>query len=373
MVVPEVVPFRWGVMGAGEAARNFVVGLRSAANTEVAAVASRSSDRAAAFVQKLHLRCAIDHYAGMVEQPVDAIYLATPPSTHRDLALMCLRADKPVLVEKPFALDAEQAQQIADTARARSVFCMEAMWTRFLPLMRRVRRMVDAGELGTVVTIAGSFGTAGTDPGSLVWNPSLGGGALLDRGVYPLSLVTQLLGRPADVCADAVIGSSGVDEDVACVLKYDTGALAVLHASLRARLSNDLLIVGSAGRVHVRAPIYRPTAGTAHIGATRSSSARSPMVSALKERGWAHALRQRALRVAPERFSGRTTMLWEPYQGNGYHYQATELMRCVVEGRTESAVMPLSESVSVMETADRIRAGWTARPPGPDHRAPAPI
>lgn len=352
-------PFRWGVMGTGRAARNFVVGLRSAAGAEVSVVGSRSRDRGAEFAQRLRLHCAVDDYAGTVERPLDAIYIATPPSTHRDLALMCLHARRAALVEKPFGVDAQQAGEIADAARSGSVFCMEAMWTRFLPLLRRVRRMVDAGSLGPMVSITASFGTPETNPVDPVWSPSLGGGALLDRGVYPLSLATQVLGRPAHVSAEAAIGRSGVDEDVACIMRYDAGALVVFQASLRGRLQNDLLMVGSRGRVHISPPIYRPSVAAAQWTPSRPSSPRAGSLSKLTEHGWAHALGQRVGRIIPVGAAFGATTLWEPYRGNGYHYQAMELMRCVREGSAESAVMPLSESVLVMETADRIRASWS--------------
>ncbi len=294
-----------------------------------------------------------------MERPVDAVYIATPPSTHRDLALMCLRAGRPVLVEKPFAVDAEQARQIADAARSGSVFCMEAMWTRFLPLVRRVRRMTEAGAFGTILSITASFGGPGTDPLDTVWDPSLGGGALLDRGVYPLSLAVQVLGRPAHISAEAIIGRSGVDEDVACIMRYDGGALVAFQASLRARLQNDLLMVGSSGRVHVSAPIYRPSVAAVQRSPSRPASPRAGRLSRLTEHGWAHALRQRVGRFAPATAASGGRTLWEPYQGNGYQYQAVEVMRCVREGRAESDVMPLSESVLVMETADRVRADWS--------------
>jgi predicted dehydrogenase len=354
-------------MGTGRAARNFVVGLRRAAGAEVLVVGSRSRDRGADFAERLRLRCAVDDHAGVVERPVDAIYIATPPSTHRDFALMCLRARKAVLVEKPFGVDAEQAREIADAARSTSVFCMEAMWTRFLPLLRRVRRMVDAGSLGAIVSVTASFGTPETNPVDPIWNPSLGGGALLDRGVYPLSLATQLLGRPAHVSAEAAVSRSGVDEDVACVMRYDGGALVVFQASLRGRLHNDLLMIGSRGRVQIGPPIYRPSVATAQWIPSRPSSPRAGSRSRLTEHGWAHAVRQRVGRIVPVGAPFGVTTLWEPYQGNGYHYQAVELMRCVREGRAESAVMPLSESVLVMETADRIRASWS-RLTGPAKR-----
>jgi predicted dehydrogenase len=346
-------------MGTGRAARSFVVGLRSAAGAEVTVVGSRSRDRGGEFARQLRLHCAVDDYAGVLERPVDAIYIATPPSTHRDLAVMCLRAGRAVLVEKPFAVDAEQAAQITDAARSGPVFCMEAMWTRFLPLLRRVQAMTEAGSFGTILSITASFGKPPTSPSGTVWDPSLGGGALLDRGVYPLSLAVQVLGRPAHVSAEAIIGRSGVDEDVAGILRYDGGALVVIQASLRVALQNDLLMVGSTGRVHVGAPIYRPSVAAVRRTRTRPRPVRAGRLSGLTEHGWAHALSQRVGRFAPARSLSGVRTLWEPYQGNGYQYQVVEVMRCVREGRAESEVMPLSDSVLVMETADRIRAGWS--------------
>lgn len=197
----RVKKFQWGILGSGLVARKFALGLRTANDARVLLVASRSATKATELAQWLGIPHVSDSYeAAANDTRVDAFYLATPPSTHREIALPCLNAGKPVLVEKPFAQNATQAREIVEAAKAQSVFCMEGMWTRFLPLLRRVKQMVDEGTIGDVRMIAGSFCAAESrHPGNKLFSSASGGGALLDRGVYPISLAFHLLGRPDEI------------------------------------------------------------------------------------------------------------------------------------------------------------------------------
>lgn len=294
---------------------------------------------------------------------VDAFYLATPPSTHRDIALLCLNAGKPVLVEKPFALNAAQARDIVATAKAQSVFCMEGMWTRFLPLMRRVKRMIDEGAIGDVRMIAGSFGTAeGRRPDNILFNPSLGGGALLDRGVYPISLAFHLLGKPDKISSEAIIGETGVDEDVAAIFRYDQGHLALVNASLRTQSSNDCVIMGTRAQIRIHAPIYRPFRMTVTpIHELERAGARRSRTESIRENHWLHSAYQRFGRFASALVDRNATQYAEYYAGNGYHHEAEEVMACVRDGRLESAIMPLDESIAIIEAMDKMRSQWTSR------------
>jgi predicted dehydrogenase len=370
MVDPEtrVKTFRWGILGTGLAARKFVLGLRAAQAARVVVVGSRSQEKALEFARGFGIpRAHASYERAVCDGDVDAFYVATPASLHREHALLCLNAGKPVLVEKPFAVTAAQARDVVDAARARSLFCMEGMWTRFLPLVRRARSMLDAGAVGDVRLLTGSFGIAErVDAQSGLFDPDLGGGALLDRGVYLISLALHFLGPAGEILSDAVIGGTGVDEDVAVTLRHRRGGLAVLHASLRTQCSNDLVIMGTRAQIRLQAPIYRPFRMTLTpvVARARDVSIR-PGSEALRESRWIHGALQRLSRIATPLRNRHAKELLEPYGGNGYHHEADEVMRCVSEGRIESTVMPLTESLQVMETVDAIRAQWArTAPPG---------
>lgn len=355
--------FRWGILGSGFAARKFVLGLRAAKDADVLLVASRSAAKAKAFAQELGIPRASGSYEEAANDGrVDAYYLATPPVTHREFALLCLNAGKPVLVEKPFALNAAQARDIVETARARSVFCMEGMWTRFLPLVRRVKRMVDEGVIGDVRVFTGSFCTAAARrPDNNLFSPALGGGAILDRGVYPISLAFHFLGKPDGVSSEAIIGETGVDEDVAAILRYDQGRLALINASLRTQSANECVIMGTRAQIRIHAPIYRPFRMTVtRINEPEGAEARRSRSESIRESHWVHRAYQRLGRFASALLDRNAIQHAEYYAGNGYHHQAEEVMACVRDGRLESAIMPLAESLDIMEAMDKMRSQWTA-------------
>ncbi|HEY0240305.1 MAG TPA: Gfo/Idh/MocA family oxidoreductase [Friedmanniella sp.] len=376
--------FRFAVLGTGRGARAFALGLRASERVEVGAVGSRSTERAGAFAASLGLDCPVGDHRQALEQPVDAVYIATPPSTHHALALQSLRAGRPVLVEKPFTTDAAQAREVVAEADRLGLFCMEALWTRFLPLVREVDTLLAGGAIGEVLSVTGSFGSDRADAAHLR-DPALGGGALLDRGVYPLSFVIRTLGRPVSVAAEVVTGPSGVDEECAAVLRHGRGGLSTVHASFRGELANDVRYVGSQGSLWVRGPVYRPVSASlskAHASgaaaaeptaAAPGSGLRSGLTSSITDAPWAHGLRQVAGLVLPRAARTRSLPLVRPYRGNGYHYQAEEVERCVRLGLRESPVMPTDESVAVLETVDLIRAaaGADQTPAAPD-AAPRP-
>ncbi|SEQ02172.1 Gfo/Idh/MocA family protein [Microlunatus flavus] len=362
--------FRFAVLGTGSVARAFALGLRASDHVEVGAVGSRTPARAQEFVDALGLGCLATDHAGVLGSDVDAVYIATPPSTHRDLALAALAAGKPVLVEKPFATDAALAREVVEAARSAGLFCMEALWTRFLPLVREVDALLAQGAIGDVTGVTGSFGNADVVAPHLL-DPALGGGALLDRGVYPLSFVVRALGRPESVSAQAVLGPTGVDEETAAVLRHPGGGLSTVHASLRGELGNDLRYTGTRGSLWVRGPAYRPASAVLVRGGERTAvePAGAPAADGVAGAGpldsrWAHGLRQ-VVGLLPPAVRARTVPLVRRYAGNGYHYQAEEVARCVRLGLLESPVMPVDESLAVMETVDQIRAAAGHRPDRP--------
>jgi predicted dehydrogenase len=357
--------FRWGILGTGFVAKKFLLGLRATGGARVVAVGSRTKDGARVFAEGLGVPNAHGSYEEAVrDREVDAFFVATPPFRHREDAELCLRAGKPVLVEKPFALSAEEAGQVVATARECGVFCMEAMWTRFVPAVRRAKSLVQGGALGEVRLLQGSFASRMRfEPDSHHFRADMGGGALLDRGVYLVSLAHHLLGRPVSVSSQAFMGESGVDEQVAAVLRYDGGALALLSAGIGTEADNDCTVMGTRARLRIHAPVYRPYRLTVStVG--EQSAASTPGISraeALKESGLLHAVHQRAegLRSLASRVRGGTTRHWACYAGNGYHYEAEEVARCVRSGRLESEIMPLSETLAVLETMDGIRRAWS--------------
>lgn len=348
--------FRWGILGSGHAARKFVLGLRYAESATAVVVASRTVANARDLADRLSIPAVATGYdEAIADYDVDAFYVATPPAEHCALAMACIEAGKPVLVEKPLAADRTAAEQIVRAAHRRSVFCMEAMWTRFLPLTRRVHRMVAEGDIGEVMLVTGSFGR----PASPASDPTLfGGGALLHRGIYPLSLATDLLGSPELVRSQAVL-ADGIDTDSVVVARHPSGAISVSTASLLTRASNDLVIQGTRGRIHVLAPIYRPSRMTLTGPGPHPRRATPARLEGLREGSLLHGAQQRlgGLRalLARERHPVRAN-----YHGNGYHYEADEVARCVRAGRTESAVMPLAQSVQIAEVLTQARRQWAS-------------
>lgn len=354
--------FRWGIIGTGPVARRFVLGLRQLEEAIPVVVASRSRANAERFSADFSIPNVAASYRDAVDlDQVDAFYVATPPSEHREHALLCINAKKPVLVEKPFSIDAQAAKEIIDAARTRSVFCMEAMWTRFLPLVQHLKKIVSAGEIGECRVFTGRFcAPEAPDPSKNVFNKNLGGGALLDRGVYPLSLACHLMGRPESVRSEAVYGETGVDDDSAMIVRHERGGLSIVHASLRSQCPNDCLIMGDRGSIQVHAPIFRPFKMTiSKIEDATRSCAGSAQRGILTQGRFFHSLYHNSLELIANAFqrNGSQTITM-PYRGNGYHYEAEEVMRCVRAGKIESEVMPLSESLSIVEAMDQARSQW---------------
>ncbi len=318
----------WGILGTGSIARKFVTGLAALPDARPAAVGSRAQKTADAFGREFDIPRRHPSYDALAEDPeVDVIYVATPHSLHRENTLLCLDAGKAVLCEKPFAVNADQADEMAAAARRAGRFLMEAMWTRFLPATGVLLELLAERAVGEVRMITADFGfRAGLDPAGRLFDPALAGGALLDVGVYPVSLASMVFGGPPDrVAGLADLGQTGVDEQNGMVLGYDGGRLAVLCSAIRTRTAHELHVYGTEGRIRVP--------------------------------DWWHADHLIVIRGDGEE------RIDAPIEGNGYHYQAAEVMSCLADGRTESDRMPLDETVGVMRTLDRIREQWGLRYP----------
>jgi predicted dehydrogenase len=313
--------FRWGILGTGSIARKFAAGVAAVADLELAAVGSRTQAAADRFAGEFAIDRRHASYAALAADPaVDAIYIATPHSYHMENTLLCLDHGKPVLVEKPFAINAVQGERMVETARAKGVFLMEAMWTRYLPIMVEVRRLVDEGAIGQLRMVQADFGfRAGFNPAHRLFDPALGGGGLLDVGIYPISLAYMLLGRPEQVTALAELGQTGVDEQLATVFRYRGGELALLSTAITTNTPHEATILGTTGWIRIHSPWWVGTALTLH-------RAGEP----------------------PQR-------LERPFVGNGYSHEAMEVAACVRAGKLESAIMPLDESLAILHTMDVIR------------------
>jgi predicted dehydrogenase len=319
-----VNPLRFGIIGTGHMADTFAAELRTLENFGIvaAAVASRRRATAEAFAARHEIERAFGSYAELAADPsIDVAYIATPHSFHEAHTLLCLQSGKHVLCEKPFAINAAQADRMIGCARTHGKFLMEAMWTRFLPAMTALREQIARGALGRIQLIVGGGAfVPSPQPDQYLLQPLLGGGALLDAGVYFISIVTALVGSALRVRATGIIGPSGVDEQDVWLTEHANGAQAVCYVSLRTRRAPDLEIMGKRGRILVHAPVFCPTQLTLS---------------------------------RPDRTD---EIQHYPIEDSGYRYQALEVLRCVRLGLSESPHLPLAETRVVMATMDEIRA-----------------
>jgi predicted dehydrogenase len=266
----------------------------------------------------------------LAEDPdVDVIYVATPNPLHREHCLLCLASGKPVLCEKPFALNAVQARDMVRAAREKKLFLMEAMWSRFFPIMGKVRALVNEGAIGEVqLLVADLCIHFDFDPSDRRYAPDLGGGALLDLGVYPLSFASMIMGSPSRIATMAHLGETGVDEQLGIVLGYEHGQVSTLYSSIRVDSPVEVVLLGTRGQIRIHPWWIRPETVTLSVAG------------------------QEATRIEV------------PFAGNGYQFEAAEVMACLRAGKLESDLMPLDETLSIMETMDDIRAQWGLRYPG---------
>jgi predicted dehydrogenase len=326
--------FNWGILGLGRIAHKFAADLALLPNARLHAAAARDMPRARAFADQYGVPHAYGAYEDLAACPeLDVVYIATPHVGHCENTLFCLENGLPVLCEKPFAMNAAQAERMVAKAREKNIFLMEAIWTRFLPPLREALRIIESGELGRVLSVKADFGfPAPFDPQSRLFNAELGGGALLDIGIYPAFLARLLLGNPSGIRALARIGPTGVDEECGATLSFADGGMAHLHASIRFRTKTEAFIYGEKGTINLHTRWHEPTAMTLLLE---------------KER--------------PRHFTFE-------YRGAGYHAEAEEVMRCLEAGETESASLPLSFSLDLMRLLDDIRGEAGIRYPADARR-----
>ena len=310
---------QWGIVGTGNIASSFARDLQLLPDAKTVAVGSRSIDAATDFGDRFGIARRYASYQELVADPaVDVVYVATPQSTHHAVARMALEAGKAVLVEKAFTLNAIEAAELVSLAAERNLFLMEAMWTRFLPHMVRIRELLRSGVCGEIRSVVADHGQSFPFAAEhRMFNPALGGGALLDLGVYPVSFASMILGAPDRIIAIGDLTSTGVDAQTSMLLHHPDGAHAVLTTTLGARTENRAGVTGTKARLEVHDTFYAPTS---------FSLTRGP---------------------------GVTEEYREPRIGHGLRYQAIEVARCLREGVTQSPLMPLAETVSIMDEVRR--------------------
>lgn len=306
---------KWGIIGSGKIAGRFASDLQLLAEAELTGVFSRSADKLEAFSSTFNTR-AFTSLEDLLQSDVDIIYVATPHSSHFEHATAALRAGKAVLCEKPFALNLRESEEIFSLARASGVFIMEAMWTRFFPVIQECLDIVREGKIGKVVKIETSFGYAAPyDPQSRIFNPELGGGSLLDVGVYTIAFTHMFLGeKPSSIASSAVISKSGVDETTSWIMKFPSGASAFGKSSVVQILENESRIIGTDGEIRI--PKF-----------------------------W-----------HPNEYSLNGVVKESNFPGMGFQFEAEEVMRCFRQNSLESALWGPKDTLAVMGQMDKIRA-----------------
>jgi predicted dehydrogenase len=316
-----IVTIRWGVLGTGYIASAFAGDLPLVPGAELVAVGSRRADTAEAFAQRHGFARAHGSWAALAADPgVDVVYVATPHAFHYDAALACLAGGKAVLCEKPMTLDLVSAARLVQEARTRRLFLMEAMWMRCNPAILALARTVADGAIGEVTAVHADFGLQGPfEAAHRLRDPALGGGALLDLGVYPINLAHLILGAPAAVRSWAHLTPEGIDQNTGVLLGYGSGAVAALTCGINGATRNAAAITGTAGRIDLPPAFYAPRTFTL----TRTGA--------------------------------EPDVVDFPFDGRGYQFEAAEVQRCLSAGRTESPLMPQDTTLEIMNLLDTVR------------------
>ena len=313
--------FNWGIIGLGKIAGKFAEDLQAIPGAKLYAVASRSIKNANEFGERFNVPHRYGAYAEIFKNKnIDAVYIATPHVYHCENTIMCLEHQVPVLCEKPFAMNSEQVRRMVSLARFQKTFLMEALWTRFLPTTLQVLKWIKANKIGKINGLKADFGfQAAYDPKSRLFNPDLGGGSLLDVGIYPVFLSLLVLGKPRQIKAMASLSKSGIDEACAMILKYDKNKMAILDSSIVSDTETTATIFGEKGNIKINSRWHEPTSLTLTMKGKK-----------------------------PKDF-------FFDFQSRGYHYEALEVMNCLKKGKIESDLLPHDFSLDLMEMLDEIR------------------
>ena len=311
----------WGIIAPGRIAHKFAHDLQLVENARLHAVASRSWQRANDFAREYHVPHAFGSYEALLSCPdLDVVYVASPHSEHCAHALLCLEHGIPVLCEKPLAMNSAQVRQMIAAAQANDVFFMEAIWTRFIPLFEETKRMVAEGLIGGIQMLRADFGfRAEYPPEHRLFNVELGGGALLDVGIYPIFFALSFLGKPDEVQASAVFGKTGADDSCAMLFKYNNGSLAILDASLQVKTDTEAFLYGEKGTIQLHSRFHHPE------------------------------------ELSVSFYDKPSESMGMKYTGHGYSHEIVEVMECLKNGKKESEKLPLSFSLELMEVLDWVR------------------
>ena len=322
-------PLRWGILGAGSIAKRFSDDVKKLGDHKLVAVGSREQAKADEFSDKYDIPNRHAGYEALVNDPeVDVVYVATPHNFHREHTLLALNAGKATLTEKPFTINRREAEDIVSAARQKNLFLMEGMWSRCFPIMGKVRELLKEGAIGEARMLYCDFGfRSGFNPKGRLFDPALGGGGLMDVGVYTVSLASMVFGKPSRATGMATLGETGVDEQAAMLLGYDGGQISVLSTAVRTNTPQEITILGTDGRIRVHSPWWRPSAVTV------SRSGKDPETIEI------------------------------PFEGGGFQFEAMHVADCLRAGKKESDLMPLDESLQIMQTLDDLRAQFGVKYP----------
>jgi predicted dehydrogenase len=314
--------YNWAILGCGKIARKFASDLKTLPNARLYAAASRSIDNAKAFASELGFEKAYGSYEEMVNDPeVDAVYIASPHSHHFEHALLCLNHHKAVLCEKAFAINSKEVTQMIEASQRNNTFLMEAFWTIFQPSYQKVMEIIRSGELGAVKMVRSDFAfNADYNPEKRLYNVELGGGSLLDIGIYPIFMSLKALGKPSEIKTMVSICPSGAEESIMMSFKYPGGEIASLVSSFASHSSTQTEFSFENGFIRLNRRFFTPTTITY----------------------W---------KIQEEEI----TLTFEKGKGSGYEYEAAHVMKCLDEGKIESDLMPLSVSAELMEILDWVR------------------
>lgn len=321
----------WGIIGTGAIANTFATALLGVKEANLYGVASRTLTKAQAFAKTYHMNQAYGSYEALLEDPeIDVVYIGSPHTEHYTHAKACLLAKKNVLCEKPISINSIETKELVELAKENQVFLMEAMWSKFLPANACVKEWIDSDRIGAIQYMNINFGFMGErDYNSRLFNPDLGGGALLDVGIYPIHYATFLMGKlPDKIQSTMISGLSGVDEINAITFSYDEGVLALLSSSISTRIGSDAVIIGAKGKIKIENFYMAQKASIYDEEDTLIES------------------------------------FYEPFLVNGYEYEAMEVNRCIMEGHLESPRNPLQRTIEIMEVMDSIRKEWNLVYPG---------
>jgi predicted dehydrogenase len=314
---------RWGILGCGKIASKFASDLQLVADAELMAIASRDRQKAKDFSEKFKPKYIHNTYEALVKNDaVDVIYIATPHGFHYEHTLLCLNHRRAVLCEKAFALNSRQLHEMIGVARHEKVFLMEAFWSKFLPQFYKVKEIIASGIIGEIKLIQSDFGFAAPEPKApRLYEPALGGGSLLDIGIYPVFLAQTLLGKPSHMNAMMTSLESGVDEQCVITMKFQNNALAVLSSTFAADTPVEAMIAGTKGRIQMRNRFHNAIATLELV----IGKGEPQFIEVARENGF------------------------------GYQFEARHVNDCLRNGRIESPVMTHQNSLDLMETLDSVR------------------